>query len=127
MFQDYLINDLGKQKTFWEEQILPKIEKLIISSLKSWPKEAHRKYSFELLGFDILIKDNFAPYLIEINTNPGLHLLTEIVKIHHTNAQLDLLKVVMDERNKWESEDNNVEELKIGSWRLIYKEKKKIK
>lgn len=123
MFKNYLTTNLGKSSNFWDQEMLPKIEKLVITSLKSWPRDAHRQYSFELLGFDILIGENFLPYLMEINTNPGLHLLTEIVKVHHTKAQLDLLKVVIDERSQWDNEKVDIEGLTIGSWRLIYKEK----
>jgi hypothetical protein len=122
-FRQHLTQVLKKPDTFWDEEILPKIERLVITALKGWPKESHRNYNFELLGFDILLDHNFRPFLMEINTNPGLHMLTEIVKVHHTKAQLDLLKVVLDERNSWFSKENPVG-LKIGAWRLIYKEQK---
>lgn len=39
-----------------------------------------------------MLDKNLKPYLIEINTNPGLHMLTDIVIPHHTKAQRDLLK-----------------------------------
>ena len=91
MFKEHLLQ-IDSQKKLWEEKIKPKIKELVITSLKSWPKEGHRKYSFELLGFDILLDKQLNPYLLEINTNPGLHMLTDIVRPHHKNAQVDLLK-----------------------------------
>ena len=70
MFKEYLATELN-QPNAWETLIMPKIENLVVTSLKSWPKEGHRNYSFELLGFDILLDEHLKPYLLEINTNPG--------------------------------------------------------
>jgi D-alanine-D-alanine ligase-like ATP-grasp enzyme len=69
MFKEYLAK-MDKADA-WETVIKPKIDNLVVTSLRSWPKEGHRDYSFELLGFDILLDENLNPYLLEINTNPG--------------------------------------------------------
>eukprot|EP01133_Synstelium_polycarpum_P012806 gene12806-15028_t len=66
-------------------EINEKIKLLITTTIKSWPQEGHRNNSFELLGFDILLSEDYEPMLLEVNTNPGLHLLTEVVKVHHAN------------------------------------------
>jgi len=73
-----------------------------------------------------MLDENLKPYLLEINTNPGLHMLTDIVRPHHRTAQLDLLKVVMDNRESWENqtlslitEGEMVE--KFGTWKLVTK------
>jgi len=121
-FKKYLSEELNQPEA-WDTIIRPQLKKLVITAVQSWPKESHRRYSFELLGFDIMLDEDLKPYLIEINTNPGLHMLTDIVRPHHTKAQLDLLKVVLDNRKDWEEgiEVTRAEE-KFGAWELIYSE-----
>lgn len=40
------------------------------------PKLEKKIGYYELLGYDIMIDDNFKPHLLEINTNPALFLDT---------------------------------------------------
>eukprot|EP01132_Coremiostelium_polycephalum_P006183 gene6183-7698_t len=125
-FKKYLSKEYGKN--VWEESISKKIKQLVITTIESWPKEGHRKNSFELLGFDILLDDQLNPHLLEVNTNPGLHLLTDVVKVHHKNAVDDLFKVVIDNQVFWDT--NNLEWIKnltpklkneyFGQWDPIY-------
>jgi hypothetical protein len=72
-----------EKEGIWETQIEPKIRELIVDSLRTWPIEGHRERSFELLGYDIMLDQELNPYLLEININPGLHLLTDVVGDHH--------------------------------------------
>jgi len=98
--------------------------------LLPWPPEGHRDRSFELLGFDILLTTKYKPYLLEINTNPGIHLLTDVVKEHHPRAVEDLFKVILDFPNEWRDLPTNANADEInklnnknlfGAWKLIYK------
>jgi len=124
MFKDYLRDQLN-QPDLWESKIKPQIAKIAEIATRSWPKEGHRRYSFEFLGLDLLIDDQFNVYLIEVNTNPGLHMLTDIVRPHHTKLQLDMLKVVLDNRTLWENASpEDVIPDAFGSWKLIYDERK---
>ena len=44
-------------------------------NMKVGMKKLDKKVGYyELLGFDILIDENFKPFLLEINTNPALFL-----------------------------------------------------
>jgi len=126
-FRDYLRNEIGLPY-IWEQHIHPKIQQLVVTTLMTWPKSGHREYSFELLGFDILLNEHFDPFLLEINTNPGLHMLTKVVRPHHTKAQHDLLKVVLDHRNVWKNFSDVLPESEskqlFGDWQLIFHEHK---
>ncbi|KAM9997838.1 hypothetical protein ACTFIY_007489 [Dictyostelium cf. discoideum] len=103
-FKDYL--STNENKVQWENELNEKIKKLVITTIKSWPRNGHNKGSFELLGFDILLNDQMEPMLLEVNTNPGLHLLTDNVKVHHKIAVDDLFKVVLDNQNLWYNQNN---------------------
>ncbi|KAK5584376.1 hypothetical protein RB653_005987 [Dictyostelium firmibasis] len=136
-FKDYLSSDETSKKnnnTQWDNVLNEKIKKLIITTIKSWPRNGQNKGSFELLGFDILLNDQLEPMLLEVNTNPGLHLLTDNVKVHHKIAVDDLFKVVLDNQELWYNEnnkdDNNQNWIKnltqdqqiqyFGQWEPIY-------
>eukprot|EP01104_Vermistella_antarctica_P009384 TRINITY_DN2413_c1_g1_i1.p1 TRINITY_DN2413_c1_g1~~TRINITY_DN2413_c1_g1_i1.p1 ORF type:complete len:527 (-),score=122.67 TRINITY_DN2413_c1_g1_i1:34-1614(-) len=133
-FKDHLNVEYGAVEggvngDVWDSLVLPKIEKVVVTSLRTWPKEGHRARNFELLGLDIMLDDELNPYLLEVNTNPGTHLLTDVVKKHHPVALVDLLKVVLDCEEHWRDDDSieTAEQLRAvcdcGKWRLLYKGK----
>ena len=39
-----------------------------------------RKFCFEIFGYDFMYDCDFNPYLIEINTNPGLEISSPLIK-----------------------------------------------
>jgi len=72
-----------------------------------------------------MLDKEFHPYLLEVNTNPGLHMLTDVVRPHHTSAQLDLLKVVLDNRDKWQQPtimEQTLQPQYFGKWKLIFRD-----
>lgn len=87
----------------WEARVLPQLRRLVARTVAAWPqrKRFHRNNSFELLGFDILLDRDYRPWLLEVNADPGLHLLTKVVNAHHERAVKDLLSVVLDRRSDW--------------------------
>ena len=45
-----------------------------------------------MLGLDIMLDQDLRPWLLEVNTNPGLHLLTDVVNEHHPKFVADMFK-----------------------------------
>jgi len=86
---------------WWKDVIDPQIQKIARTLVEAW-KNSHvssgnkcRDRSFELLGLDIIVDANWHLWLLEANDNPGLHLLTPIVNVHHREALKSLLPLVL--------------------------------
>ena len=76
-FKEYLISKHAKD--IWTEDIQPHIKSIIKWSLQSVAGcLGNRKNSFELLGYDFMIDENFTPWLIEVNTSPAMDYSTVI-------------------------------------------------
>jgi hypothetical protein len=131
-FKQYLEKKFGVRT--WEERIKQRLDQIIVSTLRAWPHTGHRKNRFEVLGFDILLDEDLGPWLLEVNTDPGLHLLTDIVRVHHPQFVSSLFKVILDNREVWMGapETSDVEawtrfqqqlnnEILFGSLRLVFK------
>ena len=65
------------------KDILPKIKNIIVLSMSSVKKlinRYHRKKCFEIFGYDFMIDIDLNPFLIEINTNPGLEISSPLIQ-----------------------------------------------
>ena len=63
--------------------ILPKMKKIIFLSMESVKKiinKYNRKKCFEIFGYDFMIDIDLNPFLIEINTNPGLEISSPLIE-----------------------------------------------
>jgi len=113
----------------WDVRVKPRIGRLIAQTISAWPdRQKHqRANSFELLGFDILLDSELNPWLLEINADPGLHMLTDVVNVHHRRAVEDMMTVLLDRRQEWleapsTSPDSAAQHrLTIGVWELVLK------
>lgn len=56
----------------WEKDILPKLQKIIKSTISSVADVIEQSAnSFELFGFDFVLDENLDPWLIEVNLSPA--------------------------------------------------------
>jgi tubulin monoglycylase TTLL3/8 len=73
------------------------IKNIIIETIKEFSKYiVHRKNSFELLGYDLMIDENFKVWLIEINVSPDLSHSTPITEKIVKNSLHDILNFKID-------------------------------
>ena len=65
------------------QELLPKLKNIIFISMESVKKiinKHHRKNCFEIFGYDFMFDADLNPFLIEINTNPGLEISSPLIK-----------------------------------------------
>ena len=81
------------------KDILNKIKKIVENSMKSVKKCINinnRKGSFEIFGYDLMFDIDLNPYLIEINTNPGLEISSPLISILVPRMIDDALRLTID-------------------------------
>lgn len=116
-FNDYLLNNY---QTRLDNTIIPKIRDMIIDSILSARSEiplGKRKYSFEFLGYDFMIDEDFRVWLIEVNVNPYLGIPNQFIANLLPKMLENLLEIVLVKRYP----SNKVS--KINNFQLIYCEK----
>jgi tubulin monoglycylase TTLL3/8 len=119
--KDHLKSTYGRD--IWEEDIVPKVKDIIIHSLQAVQDVMDtRKGSMELLGYDIMIDDQFKPWLIEVNSSPTMEYSTGVTKHLAQNVMESIVKVISD----YIMAPKNVKKKDIdtGDFDLIYKGKK---
>jgi len=75
-FQRYLETNLPGKGSFWTD-LWPQIRQLVTDSFRATHKQLdprQRQHSFEVLGYDFMVDEDFRVWLIEVNTNPCLEL-----------------------------------------------------
>ena len=75
-FQKYLEGVYGSQVDFWRD-LWPQIKRIVTETFRAAAHQVdpqHRRHTFEVLGYDFMIDEDFRVWLIEVNTNPCLAL-----------------------------------------------------
>ena len=94
--------ELNKMKSGikFKKDILPKIHNIIRITFKAVQKKIifyGKRKCFEIFGYDFLIDEEFNPFLIEINTNPGLEESSPLIKMLVHRMVDDAFKLTIDE------------------------------
>lgn len=116
---EYLKNYIKDKKNIdWDDEIQPVIEKIVISTLKACKgKIQHRERSFEIFGFDILLDENFKPWLLEVNLSPACAKRTHFLKEMLQNMTEGLFEILrrkeLEEINKIKKNKKLQENLKL--------------
>ena len=87
------------KKVNFKIDVLPKIKDIIkftFESVKNKINPLDRKYTFEIFGFDFMLDCNFQPFLIEVNSNPGLEESSPLIKMLVPRMLDDALRLTVD-------------------------------
>jgi hypothetical protein len=88
----------NKGKNF-KRDIYPKILKIIAISANSCKNKINilnRNNCFEIFGYDFILDENYDPFLLEVNTNPGLEESSPLIKMLVPRMIDDAFKLTID-------------------------------
>ena len=108
-FDNALFNQFKQSKNVRKE-IIPKVSKIIKISMKSVKNIINmneRKFCYEIFGYDFMFDCDLNPFLIEINTNPGLEISSPLISELVPRMIDDSLRLTIDDifTTKYEWED----------------------
>ncbi|MCQ2819594.1 MAG: tubulin--tyrosine ligase family protein, partial [archaeon] len=92
----------------FRKEIYPKICNIIrlsYNSVRSKIGSYYGRNCFEIFGYDFIIDTEFNPFLLEINTNPGLEESSPLIKMLVPRMIDDALKLTID--TKFSKRDND--------------------
>ena len=67
-----------------------------MQSVKKSINKYNRKKCFEIFGYDFILDIDLNPFLIEINTNPGLYIYSSLINILVRRMIDDALRLTVD-------------------------------
>ena len=106
-------------------EIQEKIKKIAIYALQcAKHKIKHRKNSYEVLGFDIMIDELLNVYLIEINLSPDWTYSTKVTEKLVKIASEDIMKVTVDVAQEEQKPVEERKKVDTGRFKLIYSSSK---
>ena len=79
--------------------MLPKVKEIIVYTMKCVKNKINksdRRLYFEIFGYDFMFDINYKPYLLEINTNPGLEISSPLIEMLIPRLIDDAFKLTID-------------------------------
>ena len=98
-FEESLLNDY-KIKINTKKDIYPKLIEIIKMSLESVIdkiNDLNRRGCYEIFGYDFMFDKDINPYLIEVNTNPGLEISSPLISQLVPRMIDDAFRLTIDE------------------------------
>jgi len=129
-FKEHLKGLVGEDEidNVWKK-MLSQIDRIVVDSLKGCSDVIdNRPASFELYGYDLMIDEDFRPWLIEVNSSPDMSKNAPILKKIVFEAVDDLVGVVTNSNNastaKIKAMGKKREEAEgTCRWRLVHRGK----
>lgn len=85
------------------------MKELIIHSLKAVKgKLKHRKFTFELVGYDFIVDEDLQSYMIEVNTNPCIEESSNLLKVLIPRMLDDMFRLTLDTVFNVNQNNNNI-------------------
>ena len=113
-FESSLDNKINIRK-----DLLPKVKEIIIHSLKSVCgkiNKLERKICFEIFGYDFMFDEYYNPFLLEVNTNPGLEISSPLIEMLIPRMIDDAFKITIDK--VFLLNEKNVEKMKENPYKV---------
>ena len=97
MLGEYLVEKgIAKDKSTVIEELNAKFQAVVNSVFKASRNKFQRKLGyFDLLGFDFMLTESLEPILLEVNTNPALHLDCKVMEDVIPNVVEETMDLVM--------------------------------
>lgn len=118
-FGEFLDEENGRD--VYEAEIKPKIKKIVLYTLECVQDMVdNTKNGAELYGYDIMIDEDYKPWLIEINSSPAMDYSTPVTKELVKQVLEDTVKVIVDYNMASKKKRKRVD---TGNFTLLYKAK----
>ena len=116
-FQNKL-DQRGDGKNF-KKDVFPKIIKIFAISANASKNKINilsRKNCFEIFGYDFILDNNFEPFLLEINTNPGLEESSPLIKMLVPRMIDDAFRLTIDQIFERSDENRKKSQFKVDGY-----------
>ncbi len=108
----------GDGKNF-KKDVFPKIMKIIAYTANASKNKINiliRKNCFEIFGYDFILDSNFEPFLLEVNTNPGLEESSPLIQMLVPRMIDDAFRLTVDKIFEREDEDKNKSKFTVDGY-----------
>jgi hypothetical protein len=101
-YQDFLNTEYANESCSNKNNIesifnsMCEVVKITMLCVKDKINVFERKYCFEIFGYDFILDTDFKPYLLEVNTNPGLEESSPLIKSLVPRMIDDALRLTVD-------------------------------
>ena len=75
-----------------------------------------RNNCFEIFGYDFILDKNFDPFLLEINTNPGLEESSPLIEMLVPRMIDDAFRLTVDAIFERNDENKNISKFKVNGY-----------
>ena len=108
-----------ENKINFRKDIFSKIIKIIgitASEAKNRINRYDTKNCFEIFGYDFMLDEEYNPYLLEINTNPGYEESSPLIKMLIPRLIDDAFRLTIDKTFERNDKDKNVSQFKVEGY-----------
>ena len=109
----------NKCKNF-KKDIFPKILKIIAisaNSVKNKINILNRNNCFEIFGYDFILDENYEPFLLEVNTNPGLEESSPLIKMLVPRMIDDALRLTIDKVFERSDKNKDISQFQVDGYK----------
>ena len=103
----------------FKKDIFPKIIKIIAISANACKNKINilnRNNCFEIFGYDFLLDYNYEPFLLEVNTNPGLEESSPLIKMLVPRMIDDALRLTVDKLFERDDTDKGISKFPVEGY-----------